>query len=198
MTGSDFEIGGILLAAGGSSRLGRPKQLVEFEGEPLIRRAAEALIDAGCSPVVVVLGAEIDASRDALSDLAIEIVENPEWAYGMSSSIRSGIERMKELDAALITLSDQPLVTADKLRAFSDRFADGWPPIVAARYNGVLGVPALFSAGLFEALTRLEGDKGARELIRNCREAAAIDLPEAAVDIDTLDDLARAGASPPS
>ena len=202
MTGSDLRVGGILLAAGGSSRLGMPKQLVEFEGEPLIRRAAKALINAGCYPVVTVLGADTVSCRDAVADLEVETAENPDWTSGMGSSIGAGLRHLLSSDAlpdaVLVTLCDQPLITAGKLRAFIERFGLGRPPVVAARYNGVLGVPALFSMELFGELMGLKGDKGARELIRNGTDAAAIDLPEAAVDIDTVEDLKKAGASPPS
>jgi len=84
---SDVTIGGLLLAAGGSSRLGQPKQLLQFEGRSLIRRAAETLVDSGCDPVVVVLGAEIERSAEELSDLTLYICVNKNWNTGMSSSI---------------------------------------------------------------------------------------------------------------
>ncbi|MBL8125929.1 MAG: nucleotidyltransferase family protein [Blastocatellia bacterium] len=188
------KIGGLLLAAGGSRRLGRPKQLLEFEGKTLVRAAAEALIEAGCDPVVVVLGAEIEGSRNELDGLDVVIVENSEWEEGMSSSIRVGIDRFleleKDIDAVLISLCDQPNVTADKLSLFIYRYSNDRPPIIAAEYDGVAGVPALFDRNVFRSLMDIRGDKGAREIIRNFLGAMTISLPEATFDIDTPADIA--------
>ena len=172
--------------------MGRPKQLLQFEGKTLIRRAAEALIDTGGYPVVVVLGAEIEGCQKELDGLEIDVIENPDWRSGMSSSIRVGIEKLidleSSLDAVLITLVDQPYVASEKLALFCDRFAETPSPIIAAKYEGVQGVPALFDKSLFEPLMNLEGDKGARELIIR-GPTVAIDLPEAAMDIDGPEDL---------
>lgn len=188
MTESKPKIGGLLLAAGGSRRLGSPKQLLEFEGKTLIRRAAEALIDAGCDPAVVILGAEVERSRTEIADLPVEVIDNAEWETGMSSSIRVGVSQIasREIDAVLVTLCDQPHVTGEKLLPFIDKFLSIGSPIVAAEYNGVRGVPALFAREMFDQLLKLEGDNGARDLIRRGR-SVAIDLPEAEVDIDTVD-----------
>jgi molybdenum cofactor cytidylyltransferase len=187
------KIAGLLLAAGGSSRLGRPKQLVEFEGKTLIRRAAEALIEAGCSPVYVVLGAEIEGSRQDLEGLKVAIVINESWASGMGSSIAVGVKSLMEsetpAEAVLISLCDQPLVTADKLRGFLDTFRKTRADVVSAGYNDVAGVPALFSSRSFPDLAALEGEKGAREIIRNSPDAITIPLPEAAIDVDCDKDL---------
>jgi len=187
------KIAGLLLAAGGSSRLGRPKQLVEFEGKTLIRRAAETLLDAGCSPVVVVLGAEMEASSHVLDGLDIEILVNAEWECGMGSSIGFGMRTVRSLepasDAVLISLCDQPFVTAEMLRPFLETFCISRPDVVAAHYHDIAGVPALFSVALFPALATLEGDKGAREIIKNSPDALTIPLPEAGIDVDTPSDV---------
>ena len=173
--------------------MGTPKQLLEFEGKTLIRRAAEAVLGAGCDPVVVVLGAETERSREELNSLEIEIAENREWENGMSSSIRVGLDHLLAveplLDAVLIALCDQPHVTATKLKLFLDKFVAEHPPIIAAQYDGVNGVPALFAREMFEQLGNLDGDKGARELIRQHEKAAVIDLPEGVWDVDTPADL---------
>lgn len=190
---SEPKVAGLLLAAGGSSRLGRPKQLVEFRGKTLIRRAAESLIEAGCSPVVVVLGGEIDGSSRALDCLDVEIVVNENWEDGVGSSIARGIERILEIapssDAVLITLCDQPHVTGEKLRPFLERFSHESAAVIAAEYDGLVGVPALFPKVLFPKLRALTGDKGAREIIRNSPDAMTIPLPEAGIDIDTPNDF---------
>lgn len=193
MTESDVKVAGLLLAAGGSSRLGRPKQLVEFEGKTLIRRAAEALFEAGCSPVCVILGAEIDRSLQELEGLDLVVVINHSWNVGMGSSISLGVKSLIKSEippeAVLISLCDQPLVTAEKLRTLLDTYCVTNAGVVAAEYNGVAGVPAMFSARSFLDLTALEGEKGAREIIRNAPDAVTIPLPEAAIDVDGQKDL---------
>lgn len=200
MTGrSELRVAGLLLAAGGSSRLGRPKQLVELGGRTLIRRAAESLIDAGCSPVFVVLGAEIDGSRKELEGLSVEVVVNSLWESGMGSSIALGVRRLRETvpsaDAVLIALCDQPNVTGEKLQPFIEHFAATRRQVVAAEYDGIAGVPALFSSDLFPGLESLKGDKGAREIIRNSPDAMTIPLPEAGIDVDTLVQLDKLNES---
>lgn len=183
-------IAGLLLAAGSSSRLGRPKQLVEFDGETLIRRAAQALIDSGCEPVIVVLGSEVEASKGALHGLDVRIAENADWQSGMSSSIREGMSRviLENVDGVLISVCDQPRVTAEHLQKLATRFAETHAAVTAAEYDNILGVPAIFSRELFDDLMQLCGDKGARELIRE-GAAVSVPMPEAAFDIDTEADL---------
>lgn len=186
MTGSEVKVGGILLAAGGSRRFGSPKQLFEFEGKTLLRRAAETLSASKCDPVVVVLGAETERSRTEIGDLSF--VVNKDWESGMSSSIRVGLEALvqtsPQIDAAMITLCDQPNITAEKLDLFIDEFEQSRSPIIAAEYDDVRGVPALFAKELFDQLLNLYGDKGARDLIRNSRDVKSISLYVASFDID--------------
>lgn len=189
------KIGGLLLAAGGSSRLGHPKQLVQYHGETLIRRSAIALLDAGCSPVIVVIGGEIEGSTTELNDLPLQIVLNPEWRTGMSSSIASGIRRLIEIEpqikGVLITLCDQPDVTAHFLACFINQYSEEQQDIIATDDGEVIGVPALFSARVFDQLLSLEGDKGARQLIRNSDKVATIRANAVFSDIDTQEDLVR-------
>lgn len=191
---SEPKIAGLLLAAGGSSRLGRPKQLLEIEGKTLVRRAAEALIEAGCSPILVVLGSEFEGSRKQLEGLPVEVIENPDWPSGMSTSIVAGVGHLVEIEpscaAVLITVCDQPFVTGSHLRRFVEEFYATRKSMIAAEYNGVTGVPAIFDRSRFDDLRDLRGDKGARELIRNS-SAASIPLSEAGVDIDTAADAER-------
>lgn len=191
--GSELKVGGLLLAAGGSSRLGRPKQLVDWEGKTLIRRAAEALLAADCSPVFVVLGGEVERSRQELEGLDAEVVINDSWKSGMGSSIAVGMGSILAVipqpDAVLISLCDQPFVTAEKLRPFIEMFDESRVAVIAAHYNDVAGVPALFSAKLYPDLAALNGDKGAREIIRNSPDVVTIPLSEAAIDIDSNGDL---------
>ncbi|CAN5481410.1 nucleotidyltransferase family protein [soil metagenome] len=193
---SGVKVGGLLLAAGGSSRLGRPKQLVHFKGKTLLRRAAETLADSECKPVVVVLGAELQCSTAELNGLSVTYCVNDDWQSGMSSSIRTGLIAIlniePKLDAVMISLCDQPNVTAADIDAFITEFRTARPQIVAAAYENIAGVPAIFSAELFPKLLDLSGDKGARDLIRNNADVLVkIPLEAASIDIDNLDDLNR-------
>jgi molybdenum cofactor cytidylyltransferase len=192
----DLKIGGILLAAGGSSRLGRPKQLLEFNGKSLIRRAADTLVNSNCRPITVVLGAEIERSSAELDGLDVAICINDNWHSGMSSSIIAGLRSLLEteptLDAVVITLCDQPHVDSADIKEIIAAFNETQRPIVAARYGETTGVPALFSSEMFTKLLLLEGDKGARQLIRtNIDQVATVSIKKAVIDIDTPDDADR-------
>ncbi len=192
---SSGKIGGLLLAAGGSSRLGRPKQLVRFQGKTLIRRAAETLVDSRCDPIIVVLGAEIDGSISEISGLPVNMYINKDWQTGMSSSIKAGLKGLLKLEpdlaAIMITLCDQPYISSSILDTYITLFLGNQPDVVAAEYEGTKGVPALFASSVFDELSKLEGDKGARELIHNNKRVFSINLKEGGVDIDTIDDLKK-------
>jgi molybdenum cofactor cytidylyltransferase len=194
------KLGAILLAAGGSSRLGRSKQLLKYRNETLLRRAARSLADSVYFPVVVVLGAEADAAANELEGLAVYGLVNAAWADGMSSSIRAGLEKLLEIepDAAgvLISLCDQPKITTEMLNRFAGKFCETNGRIIASAYEKVVGVPALFSREVFKELLPLESDKGAREIIRKSDGVVTLELPEAAKDIDTdLDAIELANES---
>lgn len=194
MTGNEVpKIGGLLLAAGGSSRFGSPKQLLQFQGRSLLRRAAESLIESQCNPVIVVLGGEIERSKTEIADLSLKIIVNEDWESGMSSSIRAGVQELLNIEpnlaAIIITLCDQPHVTAQDIDLLIDEFHQTKATVVAAEYGGTKGVPALFSCSLFDELLALKGDRGARQLIRNGNDVATVKLAGAAFDIDTPDDL---------
>lgn len=191
----EAKIGGLLLAAGGSSRLGRPKQLVRYRGKALIRHAAEALVDAGCSPVGVVLGYEVGGSTAELSDLAVDIFINEEWKSGMGSSIVHGIRQLlliePALAAVLITLCDQPQITHEYLERFLVLFRDSGAGIISSEQRDIKGVPALFSRDHFDELLSLRGDIGARDLIRRSGKVATIRTDAVFSDVDTPEDLAK-------
>ena len=178
----------VVLAAGASVRLGEPKQLVRLAGETLLERAMRTAREAGCSPVVVVLGADaiqIQAQCD-LSDAVVAI--NDEWSAGMASSIRVGVQTLgsvaKDLDGVLLMTCDQPAVTASHLRAL---MAMG--EMTASAYAGRRGVPAYLPATAFAQLMELHGDAGARDLLR---QAAAVELAGGELDVDTAEDLNEA------
>jgi molybdenum cofactor cytidylyltransferase len=188
--------GAILLAAGGSSRLGQPKQLLRIGGESLLRRAARVLAASSARPIAVVLGAEREACAAELAGLPVEPVFNPAWAEGIASSIRAGLAAVRrsepEVEAVLIALCDQPLLTVEIVEALlaAPRAATGGQAVACA-YRGILGVPARFAATLFAELAGLTGDRGARQIIaRHASEADAIPFPGGAFDVDAAGDLA--------
>lgn len=185
-------IAAVILAAGGSSRFGFPKQLLTHQGENLVRRAAVAAIDARLSPVIVVLGAYASTIAQQLAGLdAITLVDNADWAEGQATSLALGVDAAAavDADAMLVMLADQPLVNSDSLRRLIDRF-DGEHRLVAARYSGTIGAPAIFGSEFFDDLERLHGDHGAGKWLRDREgDVTTVELEEAATDIDTPDDL---------
>jgi len=194
MTERTDKVGALLLAAGGSSRMGRGKQLLVYQGETLLRRAAETLLASTCSPLVVVLGAEFEEIKKEIEDLQIHIVHNENWQAGMSSSIKTGLVRLlqagPDTSAVIITLCDQPDVTASHIGQLAKKFRETGSGIVAAAYSGTTGVPALFARRYFDELLNIEGDRGARNLIRSASaDLSTVQIPEAAFDIDTAEDL---------
>jgi molybdenum cofactor cytidylyltransferase len=195
--------GVIILAAGASSRMtgGVPKQLLVFRGKTLLRRAAETALASNFDPVItVVLGAGAERLKTEIEDLPIRIVVNEEWASGMSSSIRAGLSSFsrENLEAAIVILCDQPLVTTETLNSLYEVFQRTGKPIVACKYKKTIGVPALFTGGFFDRLMNLRGDQGAKKLLAEHRdEAAFVSVPEAAFDVDTFEDYENLKQLPP-
>lgn len=189
MPTSKLRISSIILAAGSSSRLnGEQKQLLEFRGKTFLRHAAEIAVAANFHSTVVVLGAKAEILQKEIEDLPVEIAVNENWATGMSSSIKSGLsELVKEenLDAIVIMLCDQPLVTTKTLLNLCDVFAQTEKPIVACEYQKTVGVPALFSNEVFPELINLQDSEGAKKIIEKyAGKIALVSAPEAALDVD--------------
>ena len=193
MTTDPMKIGGILLAGGASRGLGHPKQLVVYQGKTLLRRAAEVLSNTSCTAVVAVVGAVVDPCKRELAGIEVDICMNDGWAIGISSSIRAGLlylTNASDIDAVVISLCDQPYITSADLEKLITRYREDRPAIVAAEYNDVIGVPALFDQSMFDALLERTGDQGARYLIRNNPDlVVSIDMPGAGFDVDNDDDL---------
>ena len=182
-------VAAVLLAAGGSVRLGRPKQLLPFRHHTLLRHATETALASTCETVYVVLGALSERMVPELEDLPVHVVRNADWQEGMGASIRCGVSAAlrgtDRLDGVLLLLADQPLVTPAHLVHLVSLFRDGHAPIVAAYYADRPGVPVLFGATLFADLMALKGDQGARRLVdARLNDTLLVDLPEAASDVD--------------
>jgi molybdenum cofactor cytidylyltransferase len=189
-------VGIIILAAGSSSRLGRPKQLLEFQGHSLIRRAAETALASVCRPVIVVLGAYAESVQAQMKNIPVTLIHNPHWELGMGSSIKAGLEAMTvcetthnlQIDAALLMLTDQPFISSGVLNELAESYSRHGG-IVAAAYNNTLGVPAVFGKDFNQELISLPPTHGAKCLIeRHPEKVHAVDFPEGAIDIDTADD----------
>ena len=176
--------------------MGSPKQTLRYGGESLLRRAAVAALEAGCSPVIVVTGAHAEVSRRELEGLDVREVLNPLWETGMGSSIRVGVEGLlgviPDAFAAVFMLCDQPHVTAEVISGLVEAQRVTGCAVVASTYGESFGVPALFSRALFEELARLEGAAGAKQVIkRHAAEAHFLPFPGGEVDVDTPDDFLR-------
>jgi xanthine/CO dehydrogenase XdhC/CoxF family maturation factor len=182
-----------VLAAGASRRLGRPKQLVMAEGSPIVRRVAATCESAQAGPVAVVLGAHAGAVASALTDVRATLIINETWQDGIASSIRAAVRWAETTSAHALTivLSDQPFLSVAHLTALRDAWWNG-APLVASRFGGVLGAPAVFDRSRWGELARLEGDQGAGLLLR-ALDVVAIDWADGAFDVDTEDDVLRLG-----
>lgn len=184
--------GVVVLAAGDSSRLGRPKQLLPYLGQTLVEHAARTALASGAAEVVVVVGAEHEAVRERLRDLPVRVVRNRDWAEGMGSSIRCGVAALGQgVEAAVIALCDQPRVTPHLLRSLAERLFETGCPIVASSYDGVVGAPCAFERARFSELLELRGDVGARALIRGSERVETVAFSGGNVDVDTPDDYRK-------
>ena len=196
-----FRVGVAILAAGASTRMGDPKQLLELDGKPLLLRVVESALASNAWPVVVVLGAHAEKIRPQLARLPVLVTENAAWAEGMAASIRAGVTTLQQfsrsLDAAVIALCDQPAFSATTIAQLIATQRSTGRSIVAAHYSGRNGAPALFLREHFSTLTALTGEEGARALLNeDPNRVAAVELPALAVDLDTPADIAA--LRPPS
>jgi molybdenum cofactor cytidylyltransferase len=184
-------VAGVILAGGGSSRLGQPKQLVAWRGRVLVWHAARAAIDAGLSPVVVVTGAEADGVAAALRDEPVELVYNPRWQSGQSTSVLAGLEAVEgRAEAVCFLLADMPRIPPDLIRREVDAHRRTLSPIIAPWAGGRWANPALFDRSVFDSLRSLRGDRGGRTLFDRY-PVLRIEWDDAILlDVDTPDDLA--------
>lgn len=186
-------VGIVILAAGASTRLGTPKQLLPLHGRSFLRHAAETALASVCQPIIVVLGAYAERLRQEVENLPVQVVENLRWAEGMSSSVGAGIAALEatsdKISAVVLTLCDQPFVSAQVINQLVKAYHVTGKPIVASEYAGTLGVPALFSRTFFSELKALTRGEQAKKVIRkHAHEVFGVPFPEGAIDIDTPND----------
>jgi probable selenium-dependent hydroxylase accessory protein YqeC len=192
MRGSQTNVAAIILAAGASERFGQPKLLLDWHGKPLIAHVADVVLASPVRPVVVVLGAHEEAIRNALGSRPVQIVFNPSWRDGMSTSVRAGLAALpSEASGALFVLADQPNVTPELLTWLITRFQETGAPIIEPRAGSRPGNPTLFAREMFGELAQVTGDHGGRPLINKYADRVAVvhvnDL-STLQDIDTFED----------
>jgi len=184
----------VLLAAGASVRLGRPKQLIEWQGKYLVKHAAELALDVCDAGVTVVTGAEADRVVTALEGLPLTCIYNRDWESGMGSSLTTGIDHLVregggEADALLLMLCDQPYITHTDIKQLVEAWQSYPDRPAGAGYSGIVGVPAIIPAGLLHTLVELPEDSGAGNWLRSRDDINVVTMPNAAIDIDTSKDL---------
>jgi molybdenum cofactor cytidylyltransferase len=188
-------VGGILLAAGSSSRLSQPKQLLSFRGVPLVRHVAEQALASRLACLIVVVGYRAADVGAALAGLRADLVQNPSYAGGQSTSLRCGLLAFpREPAAALILLVDQPFVDTSLIDRLIGLYEESGALIVAPQCAGRRGNPVIFDRALFPELLAVVGDTGARDVISRHRDRlVTLELPDdhAFQDVDTWDDYQR-------
>jgi len=173
--------------------LGRPKQLLPYNGKSLLEHIVDAANESEASPVIVVLGANAELLEKQVEDLKVRVVENKEWKEGMASSVRCGINTLMHIapavDSAIVMVCDQPFVTSSLLNQLIVTQRETGKPIVTCQYETTIGPPALFHKTIFSELLQLKGDAGARKIIEQRRhEVATVSFNKGIIDIDTEDD----------
>jgi CTP:molybdopterin cytidylyltransferase MocA len=200
-------IAGLILAAGGSVRMGRPKIGLDVGGRAMLTRVADAALAAGLQDVVVVIAGADGTGSDAMLRLpadaraaigalgathGVRVVQNPQSTTGQASSLRVGLRAMRpEADAAIVLLADQPTIRADAIRAVAAAFDPAAQPVIQASYGGVPSHPTLLARTIWLDVAELEGDEGARRMIADHPEwRSLVEVGgEPPMDVDTPDDL---------
>jgi molybdenum cofactor cytidylyltransferase len=184
----------IILAAGNSSRLGRPKQLLSYRGKTLLSHVVAESLTASLQPVVVVTGAYHAVIEDSLRGQPVALAYNPGWETGMASGIVAGLaEALRvepHIEAVIVAVCDQPYISAQLFRSLIEQYAGSGKGLIACTYSETLGTPVLFARQYFKDLSMLSGDAGAKQLLKRYRDdVTTIPFPKGSIDIDTEGDL---------
>jgi molybdenum cofactor cytidylyltransferase len=188
-------IAGLLLAAGSSSRMGQAKQLLDWQGSPLVRHVAKEALASNLSSLVVVVGAESAQVQEALAGLKLSIVVNERFAEGQATSLLAGLASLKRPEAVMVLLCDQPFINTkliNRMRTYwlKHRADENKPLALIPRYEGQRGNPVIFDYALFDELRALEGDQGARSVLQRYPERILwydSDDPAVISDLDTFE-----------
>lgn len=185
-------IGGLILAAGGAERFGGPKQVADLDGRALVAHAAEAMLDTpAIDRVVVTVGARSEEVAEPLADLDVEVLAVGGWSEGIAASLRAGVGHLHDSDKVVVTLADEPFITSSIITMVVDT-ANG-AHSARATYDGRPGHPVVIDKSLYQAVSALRGDDGAREVLESAN-ALPVECGDtvAAFDVDTPEDLERA------
>ena len=190
------KIGVIILAAGSSSRMGKPKQLLEFDGMTLLCHATIEAANSKAKSVITVLGANADLIENEIDGDIVYIVKNENWNGGIASSVRLGLSTLlnqtPSIEAVIFMVCDQPYISSAVLNNLINTYQKTGKRIVACNYGEAIGPPALFHKSLFSELMQLKGDKGAKVIIQKDKDRVGlVNFPLGNVDIDTEDDYSR-------
>jgi molybdenum cofactor cytidylyltransferase len=192
-------IAGIILAAGRSARLGRPKQLLPLGGRPLLAHTVAHAVASTLDEVILVLGHDAATIAAAVGDQGQRTIVNPDYATGQSTSVRAGLATLApDTDAVLFLLGDQPTVTAEVIDTLLSVYRAEAAPILVPVYGGERGNPILFGRALFPELDQVSGDEGARAIVRaHANEVCPVPVPgdQSPQDVDTEEDYQRLLAS---
>ena len=186
------KVAGIVLAAGSSSRMGRPKQLLPFRGQTVIECIVDSALKSSLYKVIVVLGHRADELRPLLTGHEVTVILNPDYKRGQSSSIQAGLQAVREeVDAVLFLLGDQPLITPETIDSILSAYESSSGPIVMPLFEGRRGNPVLFDRQTFERIESLSGDSGARALfLEYADQIVEVPFQDSSVhfDVDTEQD----------
>jgi molybdenum cofactor cytidylyltransferase len=190
------QCGIILLAAGTASRMGRAKQLLPYKGKTFLAHSLDAALQSQAEPVILVTGANAPEIENEVRESRVNVVENATWEEGIASSIRCGLNALLEIEAdvenAIFMVCDQPFVTEALLNQLIFAAIDTEKEIIACAYSGTLGTPALFGKAFFPLLSQLEGDEGAKKIMKQYPDAVGtVDFPEGSIDVDTKEDYEK-------
>jgi molybdenum cofactor cytidylyltransferase len=186
----------IILAAGNSSRLGRPKQLLRYQGKTLLSHVIDESLAASLHPVVVVTGAYRAEIQDSLQGQAVDLVYNKNWETGMASGIVAGLGKIlslqPNLQSVIVAVCDQPYISKELFRALVETHTVSGKGLIACTYSETTGTPVLFDHRYFKELSALTGDAGARHLLKRYPDdVTTIAFPKGGIDIDTEEDFQR-------
>jgi molybdenum cofactor cytidylyltransferase len=186
-------IGIVILAAGTSSRLGEPKQLLQYQDKNLLQHTIDAAVNSNAKTVIVVLGANAELISKEIDKTKVHVVGNNEWKEGMASSVRTGLSTLQKgspsTNAVIFMVCDQPFVSSSLINNLINTHLDTGKPIVTCNYGETIGPPALFHKNLFDKLMELKGDVGARKIIQqHGDQVATILFTKGKIDIDTNED----------
>ncbi|HVX27627.1 MAG TPA: nucleotidyltransferase family protein [Parafilimonas sp.] len=183
----------IILASGSSSRFGSIKQLLHFNNKTLLQHVIDEAVDSGAEPVIVITGSNADEISKDIEHGNIEIIYNEKWKQGMASGIFAGIKKAitlnNDIAKIIIAVCDQPFVSSSIFKELYEQQEKTVKHIVASSYADTIGTPALFTQKYFDALMSLQGEEGAKKILKaNAEDVATIDFPQGAIDIDTQKD----------